>query len=126
MAPALTELIISACSAASDLAQLDENLGRFERQRERFATLPSGWLDALARCERTRDALVQRLLEAMTVLGKLQSQSAELADANDPTLPDLTRELQDEARAQSEAAKEIETLLALSPERNKENPHPGE
>ena len=126
LAPALTDLIISACSAASDLAQLDENLGRFERQRERFATLPSGWLDALARCERTRDALVQRLLEAMTVLGKLQSQSAELADANDPTLPDLTRELQDEARAQSEAAKEIEALLALSPERNKENPHPGE
>ena len=126
LAPALTDLIISACSAASDLAQLDENLGRFERQRERFATLPSGWLDALARCERTRDALVQRLLEAMTVLGKLQSQSAELADADDPTLPDLTRELQDEARAQSEAAKEIEALLALSPERNKENPHPGE
>jgi predicted Ser/Thr protein kinase len=124
LVPALTELIISACSAASDLAQLDENLGRFERQRERFATLPPGWLDGLARCERTRDALVQRLLEAMTVLGKLQNQSAELADADDPTLPDLTRELQAEARAQSEAAEEVEALLAVSPERNKENPQP--
>jgi predicted Ser/Thr protein kinase len=125
LAPALTELITSACSAASDLAQLDENLSRFERQRERFALLPPGWLDSLARCERIRDALVQRLLEAMTVLGKLQSQSAELADASDPTLSDLTRELQDDAGAQSEAAEEVEALLALSPERNKENPHPG-
>jgi serine/threonine protein kinase len=124
LAPALTELIISACSAASDLAQLDENLGRFERQRERFATVPAGWLDGLARCERTRDALVQRLLEAMTVLGKLQSQSAELTDVGDPTLPDLTRELQAEAEAQSEAAKEVEALLALSPERHKEIPQP--
>jgi NAD(P)H-dependent FMN reductase len=61
----------------------------------------------------------------MTVLGKLQSQSAELADADDPTLSDLTRELQDDARAQSEAAEEVEALLALSPERNKENPHSG-
>jgi NAD(P)H-dependent FMN reductase len=67
---------------------------------------------------------VQRLLEAMTVLGKLQSQSAQLADASDPTLPDLTRELQAEAQAQSEAAREVEALLALSPERNKEIPQP--
>ena len=34
-----------------------------------------GWMDALRRCERSRDALVQRLLEAMTVLGQLQGQS---------------------------------------------------
>ena len=124
MAPALTELLTSACSAATDLAQLDENLSRFERQREQFAILPTGWLDALARSGRIRDALVQRLLEAMTVLDKLQSQSAELADASDPTLPDLTRELQEDARAQSAAADEVEALLALSPVRNNETPHP--
>ena len=56
--------------------------------------------------------------------GNFIRQSAELADSSDPTLSDLTRELQAEAKAQSEAAKEVEALLALSPERNTENPQP--
>ena len=74
----LGELLVASASAASDLALLDANLGRFERQRERLAARPSGSMDALARCERARDALVQRLLEAMTVLGQLQGQTADL------------------------------------------------
>ena len=36
----LGELLIACCSAASDLALLDANLGRFERQRERLAARP--------------------------------------------------------------------------------------
>jgi len=90
----------------------DENLGRFERQRERFAGASTERLDALARCERTRDALVQRLLEAMTAVTRLRTQQAELAGESDPTLGDLTRELQAEADAQAAAAREIEALLA--------------
>lgn len=107
----LAELLPAACGAATDLAQLDENLGRFERQRDQLATLPDGWLDTLARCERTRDALVQRLLEAMTVVGRLQGQQAALAAESDETLVDLTRELRREAEAQSAAAKEVAELL---------------
>ena len=76
--PCLASCSVASASAASDLALLDANLGRFERQRERLAARPSGSMDALARCERARDALVQRLLEAMTVLGQLQGQTADL------------------------------------------------
>ena len=112
--PALIELLQAACAAAVDLADLDENLGRFERQRDRLAGSSAGWLDALARCERTRDALVQRLLEAMTVVGRLQSQRVELASETDPSLADLTRELVSESKAQSAAAEEIERLLRPS------------
>jgi serine/threonine protein kinase len=112
--PALTELLQAACAAAVDLADLDQNLGRFERQRERLAGSSAGWLDALARCERTRDALVQRLLEAMTVVGRLQSQRVELASETDPSLAELTRELVSESKAQSAAAEEIERLLQPS------------
>jgi hypothetical protein len=111
LAPSLGELVVAACRAAVDLADLDENLGRFERQRERFVAGSPERLDALSRCERTRDALVQRLLEAMTAVARLRTQHAELAQESEPTLADLTRELQAEAAAQAAAAKEIEALL---------------
>ncbi|HUR95297.1 MAG TPA: serine/threonine-protein kinase [Gemmatimonadales bacterium] len=112
LATSLGELVTAACRAALDLSDLDENLTRFERQRERFVTGSAERLDALSRCERTRDALVQRLLEAMTAVARLRTQHAELAGEGDSTLADLTRELQAEAAAQSAAAKEIEALLS--------------
>jgi hypothetical protein len=111
LAPSLGELVTAACRAAQDLADLDENLGRFERQRERFVVAAPERLDALSRCERTRDALVQRLLEAMTAVARLRTQHAELVEETGPTLAELTRELQAEADAQAAAAKEIEALL---------------
>jgi hypothetical protein len=111
LAPSLGELLTAACQAALDLADLDENLGRFERQRERFVAGTPERLDALARCERTRDALVQRLLEGMSALTRLRTQHAELAGESDPALADLTRELKAEAEAQAAAAREIEALL---------------
>jgi hypothetical protein len=113
LTPSLTDLVASACAAAEDLSMLDENLARFEQQRARAASHPAGWLDALARSERARDALVQRLLEAMTVLGRLQSQTtADLTD-EDATLAEITRELRLEADAQAAAAREITELLAV-------------
>ena len=93
LAPSLEELVTAACRAARDLADLDDQLTRFERQRERLAAASPERLDALARCERTRDALVQRLLEAMTAVSRLRTQQAELSDAGESTLGDVTREL---------------------------------
>jgi predicted Ser/Thr protein kinase len=108
---ALGELLLASAGAASDLALLDEGLGRFERQRERLALRPDGWADALARCERARDALVQRLLEAMTVLGRLQGQAAELG-GKEIELQDAVATLRAEAEAQQAAAREIAALLS--------------
>jgi serine/threonine-protein kinase len=109
-AAVLGELLVASCSAASDLAQLDANLGRFERQRERLAGQPSGSMDALARCERARDALVQRLLEAMTVLGQLQGQTADLG-AEESELASSISELRAESEARAAAAEEMAQLL---------------
>ena len=109
-APALGELLLAGADAAADLALLDESLGRFERQRERLAAQTDGWADALARCERARDALVQRLLDAMTVLGRLQGQAAELG-GKDLALDETVAALRAEAEAQQAAAQEIATLL---------------
>jgi hypothetical protein len=110
-AAALGELLVAGADAASDLALLDESLGRFERQRDRLALRPDGWADALARCERARDALVQRLLDAMTTLGRLQGQAAELG-GKEIGLQDAVATLRAEADAQQAAAREIAALLA--------------
>jgi Protein kinase domain len=110
-AAALGELLLAGADAASDLALLDESLGRFERQRDRLALRPDGWADALARCERARDALVQRLLDALTVLGRLQGQAAELG-GKELALQDAVATLRAEAEAQQAAAREIAALLA--------------
>lgn len=109
-ADVLGELLRTSCVAAGDLAQLDATLGRFEQQRLRQAARPAGWLDALARCERARDALVQRLLEAMTVLGHLQGQAVDLESARSG-LADSTAELRIEAEARAAAEAEVAALL---------------
>jgi hypothetical protein len=67
-------------------------------------------LDALGRCERARDALVQRLLEAMTVLGQLQGQTADL-EAAESGLADSIAELRAETEARALAAEEMAKLL---------------
>jgi len=111
-APILHELLSSACTAATDLAMLDDSLTRFERERARASAPAADWLDALARSERARDALVQRLLEAMAVLARLQSQATYAVSADDAALAEVTRELGGEAAAQAAAAREIEQLLS--------------
>ena len=111
VAPSLEELVTAACRAAADLSDLDENLARFERQRERLAAAAPERLDALTRSERTRDALVQRLLEAMTAVARLRTQQVELAQESDSTLGDLADELRREAEAQAAASRELEALL---------------
>lgn len=110
--PALEQVLVAACGAASDLAQLDDNLASLEAQRDRFAAPPAGWLDALARCERVRDGLAQRLLDATTALGTLRTEAVAQRGAVGTDLSELTRELEAEAAARRAAAKEVAELLA--------------
>jgi Protein kinase domain len=107
---ALADLLGASCIAAADVALLDDSLSRFAQQRARLAVQPAGWLDSLARCERARDALVQRLLQAMTVLGQLQGQVVDLEAARSE-LTDSVAELEREAVARSAATAEIAALL---------------
>jgi hypothetical protein len=106
----LADLLGASCVAAADVALLDDSLGRFAQQRARLAAHPRGWMDALARCERSRDALVQRLLEAMTVLGRLQGQVVDLGAARSE-LSDSIAQLEREAAARSAATAEMAALL---------------
>ncbi|HEY6061246.1 MAG TPA: serine/threonine-protein kinase, partial [Gemmatimonadales bacterium] len=108
----LGPLVGAACSAARELSALESHLESFDSQTERWADPPATWLDALTRCERGRDALVQRLLEAIAALSGASGERALRAASSGESLATLTRDLDEEGRLQAEAAREVEALLA--------------
>ena len=106
----LDQLVIAACDAARDLAGLEQHLAAFDARRDRLTDAPPGWLDALSRCERGRDLLTQRLLEASAALSRWQAST--VAGEGAETLGALVRDLGEEGRRQEEAAREVAELLA--------------
>ena len=106
----LDQLLIAACDAARDLAGLEQHLGAFDARRDRLADASPGWLDALSRCERGRDLLTQRLLEASAALSSWQAGAVEAEGAD--TLAELVRDMSEEGRRQEAAAREVAALLA--------------
>ena len=109
-ASGLDQLVIAACDAARDLAALEQHLGAFDARRDRLADAPPGWLDALSRCERGRDLLTQRLLEASAALSGWQAATVEGDGAQ--ALAVLVRDMGEEGRRQEAAAREVAELLA--------------
>jgi len=106
----LDQLVIAACDATRDLAALEQHLGAFDARRDRLAEAPPGWLDALSRCERGRDLLTQRLLEASAAVSGWQAASVEGESAEG--LAALVRDMGEEGRRQEAAAREVAELLA--------------
>jgi hypothetical protein len=105
------DLLSLACAAARDLASLDESLAQFDRERSRDDG-NSAWNDSLAECERARDRAVQRLLDAVTVLGQLDTQSIRGFDDVNARLGELVAEIASEVKARSATREEMESLLA--------------
>ena len=70
------------------------------------------WLDSLVECERTRDAAVQRLLDAVTLLGQLDAQTIRGTDDVSARLGELIAELDSDLRARVAAREELGSLLA--------------
>jgi hypothetical protein len=105
------ELLALACASARDLASLDESLAQFDRERSRDDG-SAVWNDSLAECERARDAAVQRLLDAVTVLGQLDTQSIRGFEDVNTRLGELVAEIASEAKVRSATREEMESLLA--------------
>jgi hypothetical protein len=112
--PALVgALVVAACAAARQLAALDRHLDAGDANVDRLTSRPEG-LDALARCEQGRDALVQRLLETTATLSRMTGDAALQAALPDSPLAAAARELAEEGRLQADAAREVEELLTAS------------
>jgi hypothetical protein len=106
------ELVLHACDAATDLADLEDSLERLERQRARPGSRTSGgWHTVVARVERSRDALVQRLLDAITTLGEARLRAVEATAADTGRLAELSDQMRAEVQAYAEARREVEALL---------------
>jgi len=102
-------LLEAACDAAERLSSLDRDLALLEARGER---LGEGAREAWARCERARDALAQRLLDAVAMLARLQGLEAERAAAGAAELGNIVRELEDEAEIEAQASKEVAALTS--------------
>jgi predicted Ser/Thr protein kinase len=109
--PLVHQLLAAAAGVAVALGELEQNLRTLDAQRERWPTLSARWLDGVTECERTRDALVQQLLEVLSVLGELHGKSADLLRAAGPDLAALGRELELDLAAHGAAARELAELL---------------
>ncbi len=108
----VAELVLHACEAARDLADLEESLDRLERQRARPGRRTSGsWHTTVARAERSRDALVQRLLDAITMLGEARLRAVEATASDADRLTQLSSQMRAEVVAYAEARREVEALL---------------
>lgn len=97
------ELVDQATDAALDLQRLDDALTLLERRREEAQGAPGPWVDSLSALERARDRLMQQLLDAVTLLGRMQAGPA----AGQPELAAATQAL---AR-RMEAMEEVERLV---------------
>ena len=105
------DLLALACASARDLASLDESLAQFDRERDRDDG-DAAWNDSLAECERARDSAVQRLLDAVTVLGQLDTQSIRGFEDVNIRLGELVVEIASEVKTRSATREEMEALLA--------------
>ena len=109
--PALVgALVVAACAVARQLAALDRQLDAGAAQTERLTSRADG-IEALARCEQGRDALVQRLLETTATLSRMTGDAALQAALPDSPLAAAARELAEEGRIQADAAREVAELL---------------
>jgi hypothetical protein len=104
------DLLSLSCAAARDLASLDESLAQFDRERSRDDG-NAAWNESLADCERARDSAVQRLLDAVTVLGQLDTQSIRGFEDVNARLGELVAEIASEVKARSATREEMNSLL---------------
>jgi len=105
------DLLALACTSARDVASLDESLAQFDRERSRDDG-DVAWNDNLAECEQARDTAVQRLLDAVTVLGQLDTQSIRGFDDVNAKLGELVAEIASEVKTRLATREEMEALLA--------------
>ena len=111
IAVSVDDLLALACASARDLASLDESLAQFDRERSRDDG-DAAWNDSLAECEHARDSAVQRLLDAVTVLGQLDTQSIRGFEDVNARLGELVAEIAGEVKTRVATREELESVLA--------------
>jgi protein kinase-like protein len=110
-ADAAEDLLVHACAAARDLADIEAQLAELEQQRDRFKGGLARWDERLAESERNRDRLVQRLLDALAALGRSRAMALDASGAARDDLVEVSAELEREVAAVATGIREVEALL---------------
>ncbi len=100
----LSELLDRAADAAADLQRLDDALTLLERRRDGSDGSPGPWMDSTSALERSRDRLMQQLLDTVALLGRIRAGAPPEAEALAAAKADLER--------RSEAMREVERLVS--------------
>jgi len=104
-------LMESFSNAALQLNHMEDALNRLESQREKLHAVPEGWTESIAQMERARDYLVQKFLEAISLVGSNQSHAILGTKGIGEQLGHLTGELQAELEIQASVAKQMNQLM---------------
>lgn len=105
-------LLSSAEQLAKDLESLDAGLAVMERQAMFVSgEIDARWIETHDRVSRTRDRLVQRILDALAALARARAAGSEVKLSGAADLTELARELARDAELQAEARREVELLL---------------
>ncbi len=105
------DLLLHACAAARDLADVEAHLTELESRRERFNGGLERWADSLGDTERTRDKLVQRMLDALALLGRVRTRALEASELTHQALGSTGAELDLEVKAYAEGLREVAELV---------------
>lgn len=113
----LGALIEHACEAARELADMDVTLGTLDRHYPAYRAdpLPPGWLDALSCSEQARAGAVQRFLETIATLARVQHHALAFDPRTPIALVDLAADIEAHQLVQAEARREVERLLRTVP-----------
>jgi predicted Ser/Thr protein kinase len=110
----IAAVLSSASRAATQVAGLDDSLASLEQRPE--AAGDERLISAVAALERSRDRLVQQLLEVLTALGRIQGRLASgAAGGREESLSGLTAALEASLGYRVEAESEVEALLEAAP-----------
>jgi hypothetical protein len=106
----LGQVVEQGAALAVEVSRLDRALAVLDRTPVSDPADQNLW-DVVTRAQRTRDQLVQQLLEAIASLGRAHHHLAE-SEARLAAIDDAARELEEDAAREAAAAREIEALLA--------------
>jgi len=104
-------LLESFSNAALHLDRMEDSLNRLESQQEKLRAVPDAWRESIAQMERARDYLVQKFLEAISLMGSSQSHAILGEKGIGEQLDSLNGELQAGLEIQESVSMQMKQLM---------------
>jgi serine/threonine protein kinase len=107
----VADLMDSFSDAALQLDHIEDALNRLESQRRKFTDVPENWAESMAQMERSRDYLVQKFLEAISLVGSNQPHAVLGSTGIGEQLSRITSDLHAEMEIQTAVRQQMQELM---------------